>query len=246
MSEDLNKPTHITPADGNVFEDIGFEKEEAVQLLEEAKATIKEERKTKEKVSVYKKVARKRKHTPGPSKKKKRVTSVEKLKVLELVMEGKTVAEIATALDRSMPAITKTINELKEKTKAAFGDEIATGLGDDVISSINYVETPGFARIVNKLVDEGLTPEIARARVIKVFVTAQNADLQEVGELEVYQAAKSTVSGKEIFSKKTDKGKTSVVVMNSGASERGDNLTQRKKSSNIQDHVDGNRIFKIN
>jgi predicted XRE-type DNA-binding protein len=46
-----NKPiNHVTPADGNVFEDLGFPKEDAARLLAEVDQSIDEKRAIKEKL----------------------------------------------------------------------------------------------------------------------------------------------------------------------------------------------------
>ena len=42
--------THVTPADGNVFEDLGFPKEEAVRLLAEVDQAVDEKRAIKKKL----------------------------------------------------------------------------------------------------------------------------------------------------------------------------------------------------
>lgn len=237
---DNNQETKIEMESQVSLDDTGKDGVDAA--VEEAVAA----KTTKEKPTVYQKNARKRRHTPGPAKKKKRITSVEKMRVLELSIEGKTIAEMATALDRTVPTITKIVNELKEKTKQAFGDEIAVGFSEDMVSTMNFAESPAFSRIVNRLVAEGLDAEIARARVVKVFVAAQNKNIDQVSEEEVYVASQSTVSGKEIFSRKSEKGKTSVITTNTAASERGDDLLKSKKTSAIQDHIDNQRLFRVN
>lgn len=217
-------------------------KKEIAEVQEPAKKTRAKISAAKKPLTKTQKLRRSRKNTPGPSKGKRRVTAAEKMHVFEGILAGKSGYKMAEELNRSEPTIGKIIEELREFASAAMVAD--DGLTDGYVTCINYENTDGFNRVVTKLSQTGLSRDIAAKRAQKVLNSAGANNVEVVSERELFRVAKNTVSGTEIFTSKTDGGQ-SVAIMNKAASERGDLASRKKPSSDIKDHIDNNRIFKI-
>lgn len=170
---------------------------------------------------------------------RRKISAQEKLKVLQLLSEGKTFSEIANELERPDGTVGKIINEVRGLAdKAFFSDN-----DSNPSTSVNDLDVDVHGRVMNKLIKNGISEDEAVARIKKVCNNCEKQKIEKITEEELYTAALSILMGSHLFGSKSKEKGQNVTIMTPAASERGD--AQTKKSNMLHKNIDDQKVFRI-
>lgn len=149
---------------------------------------------------------------------KDKLSSVEKIKVLEFLKEDKSISEISESLQVTTNIIEGFVDDVKgivNNTK----EELKTGLSTEITSEI-----------INRLKQSGFTIESITSKLNKVMKNFSAEALKLLSVEDVYTLCLNQVSINDVMINKTAGGNTGVAVMTEVAAQKGDKQTKTTKN----------------
>ena len=202
------------------------QKQEAAPATPKKKTTVKNRTGVNKKTKTY--------------NKKPRITDTERLKVLQMLAEGITVTKIAEDLDRSFASIASIAEKLKQVSLQAFNQDVADVAENATIEPEDYIDTQVYKNVLLKLSKAGVDKSVAEKRIRKICDNAKKNGVENISEENLFNAA---MVGSELIKNSSDGGRDGMAIMTQAAAEKGDSI--KKKSSNLNQHIDDTRIFKL-
>lgn len=148
-----------------------------------------------------------------------KLSNADKGTIIHLLQESKTVAEIASKLDRSEDVINKYISEVRSVVEEKPEEIVVTANPKVINEAINQLRANGLSNIsinskINKIL-KALTPE----QIQNLNAPALVADCMRM------------VNIHDVMINKTGGGNPGVAIMTEAGSERGDNVKAQPKQN---------------
>lgn len=143
------------------------------------------------------------------------LTSEQKYKSIQMYSEGMSVEDISKKINKTVGGVEAAILEHK-KMLQSIEEKHPSVQSDDIENTDLY------KNVFVRLKQEGLQPDVARARLKKALKVAADKNLVDVSEDDLFNYAVKTVSRKDIFITKTQNNKSGVAIMTEAASTEGD------------------------